>query len=75
MFLGAAQPAMLKRRACSDDPRPCRRTEGKGAGSYLQAVEDDEEDQHPEVPVSHVQSSPQPGDRNEGKEVQDQGDL
>lgn len=25
-------------------PQLCRRTEGKGAGSYLQAVEDDEED-------------------------------
>lgn len=58
-----------------DDPQLCESTEGKGAISYLQAVEDDEEDQHPELPVSQVQSSPQPGDRNQGKEVQDQRDL
>lgn len=41
-----------------DDPQLCESTEGKGAISYLQAVEDDEEDQHPELPVSQVQSSP-----------------
>lgn len=52
-----------------------RRTKGPEVSSYLQAVEDDEEDQHPELPVRHVQPSPQPGDGDQGEEIQDQGDL
>ena len=48
---------------------------GLGWKAYLQAVENDKEDRHPEAPVSHVQASPKPCQRNQGKETQNQGDF
>lgn len=43
--------------------------------TYQQDVEDDIEDQHPQVPVAHVEPRPQPDQWDEQKQVEDQRNL
>lgn len=43
--------------------------------AHQEAVKDDVEDEHPQVPVAHVQSCPQPDQRDEQEQVEDKRHL